>query len=449
MDTAKAPSVTESSGQHLRRDDIPPVSQVPEVQNPVESPSSVPAEGNNGNKAKKTFFERIWSQAKGRFRRKSPGNEERHFRLHTVRQLPPAHQRGPSDPSGFVNLGRQDPRARDPKVVKYPDSGPDRCVMCNRLLHDFTSNFESWKRCETRVYLPCGHPFGHRCLHSYLTERLRSRTPESDAIIVGGEHYCPMGGCIPIRHECDHLAIPTFELPQPRYEDQESQIIPRECGFCSSDPCAKRRINQSPANKDLQEQNAIRRSIGAPEIAIIPGQQEQSNLPTCPSTEMRENRSQAGTIKQKTAEIPPVVGNADDPDAITPAEAPTSWKLPEFAKALPFEVPTPGDPTPGETGRSAVGAASTNGTVGSKNKTNPTATNGTASQFSVHKATSDPALGSIHKNTNVGPGGDMTEKKPETVVGFPDPPKDDPKKSAKETESEAKGKRKVAQPIAA
>ncbi|CVK86865.1 uncharacterized protein FMAN_05888 [Fusarium mangiferae] len=244
MDTAKAPSVTESSGQQLRREDMPPVSQVPEVQNPVEAPSSVPTEGNTGNTAKKTLFKRFWSQVKGRFRRKNPRNEERQFRLLTARQLPPAHQRGPSDPSGFVKLGRQDPRARDPKVVKYPDSGPDRCVMCNRLLHDSTRDFDSWKRCETRVYLPCGHPFGHRCLHSYLTERLRSRTPESDAIIVGGEHYCPMGDCIPIRHECDHLAIPTFELPQPRYEDQESQIIPRDCCFCSSDPCAKRRINR-------------------------------------------------------------------------------------------------------------------------------------------------------------------------------------------------------------
>ncbi|KAF4414562.1 hypothetical protein FACUT_14179 [Fusarium acutatum] len=202
-------------------------------------------------------------------------------------------------------------------------------------------------------------------------------------------------------------------------------------------------VIESPANRDPQKENVIRRSIGAPEIAILPGQQEQSNLPTGPSTEMREDRSQAETIKQKTAEIPPAVGNADDPDPITPAEARTSWKLPEVAKQPPFEVPTPG-----ETGRSAVGAVSTNGTVGSKNRTNPTATNGTAPQLPVHKTASEPEPGSIDKKTNVGPGGDMTEKEPEIVVVLPDPPKDDPKKSAKETESKAKGKRKVAQPIA-
>lgn len=247
MDTAEGRSVTESSEQQIkniqsRHEDTPPVSQVPEVQNPVEASSSVPAEGNTGKTAKKPFFKRTWSKATERLFRRNTGNEERRFFIHNVRQLPPAHQRGPSDLSGFVNLGRQDPRARDPKV-KHPDSGPDHCVMCNKQLHDSTSDYHSWKRCETRVYLPCGHPFGHRCLHSYLKHRLVSRTPESDAIIVGGEQYCPMGNCIPIRYECDHLAIPTLQRPQPRYEDQEGQIIPSECGFCSSDPCVESRIS--------------------------------------------------------------------------------------------------------------------------------------------------------------------------------------------------------------
>ncbi|KAF4480095.1 ring finger domain containing protein [Fusarium agapanthi] len=448
MDTAKAPSVIESSGQHLRREDMPPVSQVSEVKNPVEDPSSVPAEGNTGNEAKKSFFKRIWSKAKGRLCRKNPKNEERHLFLHSVRQLPPAHQRGPSDPSGFVNLGRQDPRACDPKVVKYPDSGPARCVMCNGQLHDSTRDSDSWKRCETRVYLPCGHQFGHRCLHSYLTERLRSRTPESDAIIVGGEHYCPMGGCIPIRHECDHLAIPTLKVPKPRInrllDDKWLSFHKQHFQACEARRYTWLNIViESPTNMDPEEVNALRRSIGAPEIAIHPGQQEQSDLPTGPSPEMRENRSQTKTIKQKTAEISSTVGNAVDPDPITPAEARTSWKLPEVAKQPPFEVPTPG-----ATGSSAVGAASTNGTVGSKNRTNPTATNGTAPRLPVHKAASQPELGSIDKKTNVGPGGDVTEKEPQIVVTLPDTPKDDPKKSAKETESKAKGKRKVAQPIA-
>ncbi|KAF5604590.1 hypothetical protein FPCIR_800 [Fusarium pseudocircinatum] len=151
---------------------------------------------------------------------------------------------------------------------------------------------------------------------------------------------------------------------------------------------------------DPQEENLIRRSIGAPEIDVLPGQQQQSNLPTGTSTEMRENRSQAEIIKQKTAEIPPAVGNADDPDAITPAEASTS---------------------------------------SSENRTNPTATIGIESRRSVRKAASESALGSINRKTNVGPGGDMTEKKTGIVDIFPDPPKDDPKKSVEE----------VAQPIAA
>ncbi|KAG7435204.1 hypothetical protein NW761_010892 [Fusarium oxysporum] len=389
MDTAEGRSVTESSEQQIkniqsRHEDTPPVSQVPEVQNPVEASSSVPAEGNTGKTAKKPFFKRTWSKATERLFRRNTGNEERRFFIHNVRQLPPAHQRGPPDPSGFVNLGRQDPRARDPKV-KHPDSGPDHCVMCNKQLHDSTSDYHSWKRCETRVYLPCGHPFGHRCLHSYLKHRLVSRTPESDAIIVG----------------------------------------------------------EPPANRSPEEANRYRRAIDAPEIAILPSQQEKGNLPPGPSTEMRENRNQAETKKEKTVEFPSAVGNVDDQDQITPAEASTSWKLPEVAKQPPFDVPTPG-----EAGRSATGAASINDTAGSKNKTNSTVTDVTVPQPPVQKTASESEPGFIDKKTNVGPRGDMAEEEPEKLVTLPDPPKDVPKKSAKETESKAEGKRKVAQPTA-
>ncbi|KAH7212584.1 hypothetical protein DER44DRAFT_822517 [Fusarium oxysporum] len=352
MDTAEGRSVTESSEQQIkniqsRHEDTPPVSQVPEVQNPVEASSSVPAEGNTGKTAKKKpLFKRIWSKATERLLRRNTGNEERRFFIHNVRQLPPAHQRGPSDPPGFVNLGRQDPRARDPKV-KHPDSGPDHCVMCNKQLHDSTSDYHSWKRCETRVYIPCGHPFGHRCLHSYLKHRLVSRTPESDAIIVG----------------------------------------------------------EPPANRSPEEANRYRRAIDAPEIAILPSQQEKSNLPPGPITEMRENRSQAERKKKKTVEFPSAVGNVNDPDQITPAE-------------------------------------------GSKNKTNSTVTDGTAPQPPVQKTASESEPGFIDKKTNVGLRGDMTEEEPEKPVALPDPPKDVPKKSAKETESKAEGKKKVAQPAA-
>ncbi|KAI3588446.1 hypothetical protein IWW34DRAFT_826369 [Fusarium oxysporum f. sp. albedinis] len=389
MDIAEGRSVTESSEQQIkniqsRHEDTPPVSQVPEVQNPVEASSSVPAEGNTGKTAKKPFFKRTWSKATERLFRRNTGNEARRFFIHNVRQLPPAHQRGPSDPSGFVNLGRQDPRARDPKV-KHPDSGPDHCVMCNKQLHDSTSDYHSWKRCETRVYLPCGHPFGHRCLHSYLKHRLVSRTPESDAIIVG----------------------------------------------------------EPPANRSPEEANRYRRAIDAPEIAILPSQREKSNLPPGPSTEMREDRNQAGTKKEKTVEFPSAVGNVDGHDHITPAEASTSWKLPEVAKQPPFDVPTPG-----EAGGSATGAASINGTAGSKNKTNSTVTDVTVPQPPMQKTASESEPGFIDKKTNVGPRGDMAEEEPEKLVTLPDPPKDVPKKSAKETESKAEGKRKVAQPTA-
>ncbi|EWZ93072.1 hypothetical protein FOWG_05972 [Fusarium oxysporum f. sp. lycopersici MN25] len=158
---------------------------------------------------------------------------------------------------------------------------------------------------------------------------------------------------------------------------------------------------------------------------------------------MREDRNQAGTKKEKTVEFPSAVGNVDGHDHITPAEASTSWKLPEVAKQPPFDVPTPG-----EAGRSATGAASINGTAGSKNKTNSTITDVTVPQPPVQKTASESEPGLIDKKTNAGPRGDMAEEEPEKLVTLPDPPKDVPKKSAKETESKAEGKRKVAQPTA-
>ncbi|EXK45346.1 hypothetical protein FOXG_07969 [Fusarium oxysporum f. sp. lycopersici 4287] len=158
---------------------------------------------------------------------------------------------------------------------------------------------------------------------------------------------------------------------------------------------------------------------------------------------MREDRNQAGTKKEKTVEFPSAVGNVDGHDHITPAEASTSWKLPEVAKQPPFDVPTPG-----EAGGSATGAASINGTAGSKNKTNSTVTDVTVPQPPVQKTASESEPGFIDKKTNVGPRGDMAEEEPEKLVTLPDPPKDVPKKSAKETESKAEGKRKVAQPTA-
>lgn len=158
---------------------------------------------------------------------------------------------------------------------------------------------------------------------------------------------------------------------------------------------------------------------------------------------MREDRNQAGTKKEKTVEFPSAVGNVDGHDHITPAEASTSWKLPEVAKQPPFDVPTPG-----EAGGSATGAASINGIAGSKKKTNSTVTDVTVPQPPVQKTASESEPGFIDKKTNVGPRGDMAEEEPEKLVTLPDPPKDVPKKSAKETESKAEGKRKVAQPTA-
>ncbi|KAF4332659.1 zinc finger RING FYVE PHD-type [Fusarium beomiforme] len=207
-------------------------------------PSSV-AEGNE-NKERKCLFRRISSKRTKRLVREK--GEKRFVVIHNFRKLRIGHQRGPSDPSGFTVLERRDPMARDPKVL-HPDLSPNHCVMCGKQLHDSASNFKRWRNCEARVYLPCGHWFGHHCLHNHLKSFIIPRTPTSDAVVATGELHCPMGNCIPIQYECGHLAIPTLK-PHPhqpesirqeeRQEGQEEQgeqanrIILSECNFCSS-----------------------------------------------------------------------------------------------------------------------------------------------------------------------------------------------------------------------
>jgi hypothetical protein len=74
-----------------------------------------------------------------------------------------------------------------------------------------------------------------------------------------------------------------------------------------------------------------------------------------------------------------------------------------------------------EVGRSAVGTASVDDTNASKDRINT------------------PASGFIDEKTNVGPRGDIPEEETEEVVTFPDPLKDEPKRSTEEAESKAEG----------
>ncbi|KAH7249850.1 uncharacterized protein BKA55DRAFT_539422 [Fusarium redolens] len=182
---------------------------------------------------------------------------------------------------------------------------------------------------------------------------------------------------------------------------------------------------EPPSNRNLEETSRYRRAIDAPEIASFPSQQEGRNLPSGPSTEMRENPSPAEANKQKTVESISPVGNVSDPDQTNPAEASTSWKLPEVAKQPPLDVRISR-----EVGRSAVGTASVDDTNASKDRINT------------------PASGFIDEKTNVGPRGDIPEEETEEVVTFPDPLKDEPKRSTEEAESKAEGEREAAQPIA-
>lgn len=96
------------------------------------------------------------------------------------------------------------------------------CYMCNC---DIGERRKGNKEAEKKVYLPCGHWFGHICLYGWLSHR-------SDAV---GPVRCPRPGCSTIRHCCTHLATPSIHKPLIVYNSSGATKIPWDCQFCSTD----------------------------------------------------------------------------------------------------------------------------------------------------------------------------------------------------------------------
>lgn len=98
------------------------------------------------------------------------------------------------------------------------------CGLCRERYYNrrvLPSNMVHLELRERKAYLPCGHCFGHRCLHNWMIR----------AHLHGGPIRCPRG-CISLRHNCGHLAMPTCSRPDRRYRNFSSATIPWACEFC-------------------------------------------------------------------------------------------------------------------------------------------------------------------------------------------------------------------------
>ncbi|KAH6987811.1 hypothetical protein BKA56DRAFT_280493 [Ilyonectria sp. MPI-CAGE-AT-0026] len=112
-----------------------------------------------------------------------------------------------------------------PDVEKLrDDQGGTACSICG-VIFGSRRGFHFFP--EQKAHLPCGHIFGHQCIFWWLTWN-RGRMGK-----------CPRGGCITLRHECGHVAVPTTRPHERLFTDAARETIPWPCEFCESPRGAK------------------------------------------------------------------------------------------------------------------------------------------------------------------------------------------------------------------
>lgn len=93
---------------------------------------------------------------------------------------------------------------------------PVNCYVCGKFFGEKAPHTN-----EKVAYLPCGHAFGHNCLFIWLSK-------------ANGLRRCPILPCVPTRHKCEHITVPTTAAPAKKFLDTTVPILPWDYEFCSS-----------------------------------------------------------------------------------------------------------------------------------------------------------------------------------------------------------------------
>ncbi|KAG6007214.1 hypothetical protein E4U21_006233 [Claviceps maximensis] len=93
---------------------------------------------------------------------------------------------------------------------------PICCSICGGVFGE-----EKDKVREQLAYLPCGHVLGDRCLLRYMSKPI-------------GAGRCPNSPCIPLRHMCEHVALPSTTPVEQTFNDSSATVLPWNYEFCSS-----------------------------------------------------------------------------------------------------------------------------------------------------------------------------------------------------------------------
>ncbi|KAG5922828.1 hypothetical protein E4U42_005230 [Claviceps africana] len=102
-------------------------------------------------------------------------------------------------------------------IMPHDSEGrPTLCSICGGVFGE-----ETKKAREKLAYLPCGHAFGDKCLFRYMSQPF-------------GAARCPNPPCIPIRHMCEHMALPTATPANQTFNDSSAMVLPWNYEFCLS-----------------------------------------------------------------------------------------------------------------------------------------------------------------------------------------------------------------------
>lgn len=129
------------------------------------------------------------------------------------------------------------------KPDKYP------CHICGYVLGKPRGH---GNKIERLAFLPCGQAFGHECLFHWLTD--------------SGVAKYRLDCCIPLRHACEHLTVPTKFPPAVPFTDVKAAVMPWNYEFCvsrkglkvhSTIARATERLHRAEARKANREKSSM------------------------------------------------------------------------------------------------------------------------------------------------------------------------------------------------
>lgn len=164
---------------------------------------------------------------------------------------PPPHR-----PKNF-GLGRTPNRdSPEPRLEDHPRFIATDCGLCGQFVGSRRYTYKGSLEAEKKVYLPCGHWYGHECLYTWLSG-VKGRM---------GRLTCPESNCILLRYECEHAAEPSLDPPRLTSNGDSSRPIPWDCDFCVSESGkklreiaknAKAKVDKVSATHDIRSKSVL------------------------------------------------------------------------------------------------------------------------------------------------------------------------------------------------